>query len=402
MKTRVVASVKELAAQQDWNRLDAGDNPFLRHEFLLALEESGCVGAAAGWLPQYLVAEQGGRLAGAVPLYRKSHSYGEYVFDWAWAEAYERAGLRYYPKLVAAVPFTPVTGSRMLVAPGFDADRVRAALARAALDIARETKASSLHWLFTTPDDNRALASAGLIERRGSQFHWQNRGYRDFDDFLAGFTSDKRKKVKRERRFVREAGVAMEVRGGPELTARDWETFHAFYQATIRKHGAIPYLNRAFFDAIGRALPERIVMVFARHGDEVVACALNLRSRDTLYGRYWGGDDAIHSLHFETCYYTPIEYCIAHGLHRFEAGAQGAHKLARGLEPVATTSMHWLAHPQFAHAVEEYLARERDAVAESLAELSAHAPFKKSHGAIFRDSPSASEGEAQGAEQEIP
>lgn len=376
METRVVASLREVAPSE-WNRLDAGDNPFLLHEFLRALEDSECVGTGTGWLPQYLIAEENGRLAGAVPLYLKAHSYGEYVFDWAWAEAYARAGLRYYPKLVAAVPFTPVTGPRVLVAPGFDAHAVRDTLARAALEFANMTKASSLHWLFTTPDDNRALASSGLIERRGSQFHWQNRGYRDFDDFLAGFTSEKRKKVKRERRFVREAGVVMQVRDGPELTARDWETFHAFYHATIRKHGAIPYLNGAFFDAIGRTMPERIVMVFARRGSDVVACALNLRSRDTLYGRYWGGDDAIHSLHFETCYYTPIEYCIARGLHRFEAGAQGTHKLARGLEPVATTSMHWLAHPEFAHAIEKYLARERDAVAESLTELNAHAPFKK-------------------------
>lgn len=361
----------------DWNRLDTGDSPFLLHGFLRALEESECVGAGAGWLPQYLIAEQDGRLAGAVPLYLKSHSYGEYVFDWAWAEAYARAGLRYYPKLVAAVPFTPVTGPRLLVAPGIDAGRARDALARAALEMARETKASSLHWLFTTPDDNRTLASSGLMERRGSQFHWQNRGYGDFDDFLAGFTSEKRKKVKRERRFVREAGVVMEVRDGPELAPRDWATFHAFYHATIRKHGAIPYLNRAFFDAIARTMPERVVMVFARRDNDVVACALNLRSRDTLYGRYWGGDETVHSLHFETCYYTPIEYCIARGLRRFEAGAQGAHKLARGLEPVVTTSMHWLAHPEFAHAVGKYLARERDAVAESLAELNAHAPFKK-------------------------
>ncbi len=395
METRIVASAGELAAR-DWNRLDTGDNPFLLHEFLRALEESECVGAAAGWLPQYLIAEEDGRLAGAVPLYRKSHSYGEYVFDWAWAEAYGRAGLRYYPKLVAAVPFTPVTGPRLLVAPGFDAGRVREALARAALDLARATKASSLHWLFTTPDDNRTLASSGLMERRGSQFHWWNRGYGDFDDFLAGFTSEKRKKVKRERRFVREAGVVMEVRDGPELAPRDWATFHTFYHATIRKHGAIPYLNRPFFDAIARTMPERIVMVFARRDNDVVACALNLRSRDTLYGRYWGGDDAIHSLHFETCYYTPIEYCIARGLHRFEAGAQGTHKLARGLEPIATTSMHWLAHPEFAHAIEKYLARERSAVAESLVELNAHAPFKKIAGSDFSRQPERSEGEAQG------
>jgi predicted N-acyltransferase len=336
-------------------------------------------------LPQYLIAEQGGRLAGAVPLYLKSHSYGEYVFDWAWAEAYERAGLRYYPKLVAAVPFTPVTGPRFLVAPGFDADQVRETLARAALELARELKVSSLHWLFTTADDNRALAANRFIERRGSQFHWHNRSYRDFEEFLAGFTAPKRKKVKRERRFVQESGVRMEVREGRELDARDWTVFHEFYHQTIRKHGAIPYLNRAFFDAIARTMPERVVMVFARRDSDVVACALNLRSHDTLFGRYWGGDDSIHSLHFETCYYTPIEYCITHGLRRFEAGAQGAHKLARGLEPVVTTSMHWLAHPEFARAVEQYLARERDAVAESLLELNTRAPFKRTVESDERD-----------------
>lgn len=377
MQTRTLASLHEVAAA-DWNALNADDNPFLRHEFLLALEDSGCVGADTGWLPRHLVAEQDGHLIGAVPLYLKSHSYGEYVFDWSWAEAYTRAGLRYYPKLVAAVPFTPVTGSRLLTEPGADSACVRAALIDATLESARDSGASSLHWLFTSPDDNRALAASGLVERRSSQFHWCNRGYDSFAAYLADFSSDKRKKVHRERRLVREAGVRMEVRAGRTLDARELDLVYDFYHLTVRKHGAIPYLNRAFFHLLGEALADRIVVVFAYRGAEVVACAFSLRSRDALYGRYWGGDDSVANLHFETCYYTPIEYCIEHGLARFEAGAQGGHKLARGLEPVVTTSMHWLAHDGFSRAVQDFLRRERDAVMDSVTELGTRSPFKKS------------------------
>lgn len=375
MSYRIVTSLAEIPAAA-WNALAGEDNPFLCHEFLHALERTGCVGDGTGWLPQHLLWYEGGKLLGAAPLYLKDHSYGEYVFDWAWADAYARTGLRYYPKLVCTVPFTPATGPRLLAAPGAKHTAVAGALIEGALEQARRMGVSSVHWLFVTEGDLRTLEAAGFLRRSGVQFHWQNRGYRDFDDFLSTFTADKRKKIKQERRYVRTAGVEMEVLAGADITAAHCDRLYEFYCATIREHRAIAYLTRDFFHALVEAMPQHVVLVLARRGGRYLGGALNLRGTSTLYGRYWGSSERINALHFETCYYMPIEYCIAHGLGRFEAGAQGEHKLARGLLPATTCSAHWLSHPRLFRAVADYLAREQAVVNNYRETLGGHSPFK--------------------------
>ncbi len=381
MPVRLLHSLSEIPAV-DWNNLAGDANPFARHEFLHALERAGCTGTGTGWLPQHTVItdESSGKLLGAVPLYLKEHSYGEYVFDWAWANAYAHANLEYYPKLVAAVPFTPATGSRLLIAPQADHMAVANALIEATLAHAQQLRVSSLHWLFTTEPEIQLLKRHGLLRRSGFQFHWSNPGYRDFEDFLASFTADKRKKVRREHRAVREAGVTVEMRDGLALDASDWDRFHEFYHATVRAHGAITYLTPAFFRMIGEAMPQSTLLALARRGSMTIGGALFFRGRDTLYGRYWGVTEHVPGLHFETCYYAAIEYCIAHGLKRFEAGAQGEHKLARGFVPTPTYSAHWLAHPQFARAVADFLAREHGNLEYAMHELNEHAPFKQQNG----------------------
>lgn len=380
MHVSVVDSLEKISAI-DWNALAGDANPFLRHEFLSALETTGCVCPETGWLPQHLaVNEDGplrGRLLGAAPMYLKNHSYGEYVFDWAWANAYAQAGERYYPKLVVCVPFTPAAGPRLLVASGADPAAIKNELVQGATRHMRECGASSLHWLFVTEDDAHLLETAGHLLRTGFQFHWSNPGYRDFDDFLSGFTAEKRKKIKRERRHVLEAGIVMEVQTGASIDSAHWDIFHEFYVSTIRAHGAHAYLTREFFHRLGETMRQQVVLVLARKGHEYIAGALNLRGADTLYGRYWGCRNEFHSLHFETCYYTAIEYCIAQNLRRFEAGAQGGHKLARGFTPIVTRSAHRLMHPQFSRAVADYLARERIDVDLYVNELNEHVPFKK-------------------------
>lgn len=379
MYISIVDRLEKISAA-DWNALDTEGNPFLRHEFLAALEHTGCVSPKTGWQPQHLVAHEDGplqgRLLGAAPMYLKNHSYGEYVFDWAWANAYAHAGETYYPKLVVGVPFTPAAGPRLLVTPATDAGTIKTHLIQAALQHMQDTAASSLHWLFVTEADAGLLEAAGHLLRTGFQFHWSNPGYRDFDDFLSGFTAEKRKKIKRERRHVREAGIEMEVLTGASITPAHWDRFHEFYLSTIHAHGAYAYLTRDFFHRLGQALPEHTVLVLARKGNEYVAGALNLRGADTLYGRYWGCRGEFHSLHFETCYYTAIEYAIAQGLRHFEAGAQGGHKLARGFTPVVTRSAHRLMHPKFSRAIADYLARERLDVNACVDELNERAPFK--------------------------
>ena len=361
-----------------WNALAGTDNPVLRHEYLLALETSGSATAATGWQPlPLLVEDDAGRIVGATPLWLKSHSFGELVYDFAWAQAYERAGLRYYPKLIAAIPFSPIAGPRLLVAPDADRISVIAALTLGARELAEQTSASSLHWLFTDAADTAALEQQGNLHRTGFQFHWHNQNYTHFDDFLAGFIADKRKKLKRERRYVQEAGITMEVRAGPDVTPELWDLFYDFYTGNIQRHGGMIHLTREFFHMLGHSLPEALVLVLARRGEEYVGAAINLRDQNALYGRYWGGREGFNSLHFEACYYTPIEYCIAHGLERFEGGAGGEHKLARGFLPVTTHSLHWLRHPQFARAVADFLERERNGVEVYMDELNEHAPFKQ-------------------------
>jgi predicted N-acyltransferase len=376
MQARRYTSYTRIPAGR-WNALAGADNPFLRHEFLLALETSGSATAATGWTPAPIVVEDAhGAALGALPLWIKDHSFGELVYDFAWAQAYQRAGLRYYPKLIAAVPFSPAAGPRLLIAPGTDRAAIVRALDRAARALADDVQASSLHWLFTNPADTRDLETRGYLHRTGVQFHWQNHGYRNFDDFLAGFSATKRKKLKRERRYVAEAGVVVEAVPGPAVTPALWDVFYDLYTAHLLRLGGMLHLTREFFPLLGAALPEAVVLVVARRAGDIVGAAFNLRGGDALYGRYWGGRPEFHSLHFETCYYTPIEYCITEGLQRFEGGAGGEHKLARGFLPVATHSMHWLRQPQFANAVADFLEREQHGVAHYLNELEAHAPFK--------------------------
>jgi predicted N-acyltransferase len=365
---RVAESLAGVPAA-DWNAL-AGANPFVRHAFLDALLDSGCASARTGWQPQFLLLERGGRLAGALPLFVKTHSRGEYVFDWAWADAYERHGLAYYPKLLAAVPFTPVRGPRLLAAD----DGARATLARAALAAAREF--SSLHVLFAPDEEARALEAQGMMLRRTVQFHWQNAGYADFEAFLARLSHQRRKNIRQERRRVREAGVRLRWLRGAEIEERDWRFFHRCYASTYAAHGQRPYLSLEFFLRIGATMPEQLLLVIAERAGAPIAAALDVIGDDTLYGRYWGAQEHVPLLHFEVCYYQAIEFAIAHGLARFEGGAQGEHKLFRGLLPVETLSAHWLAHPRFAQAVEDYLAREAQGIAQYVNELNEHTPFK--------------------------
>ncbi|MHB8346781.1 MAG: GNAT family N-acetyltransferase [Acidiferrobacterales bacterium] len=376
-----VSESLEQVRPEDWDRVAGCDNPFLSHAFLYALERSGCASGATGWSARHLLLHAAdGRLIAAVPLYLKNHSFGEFVFDWAWADAYRRAGLRYYPKLVAAVPFTPVTGPRLLVAPGEDSVANRRTLTDAARDLADDLGASSLHWLFTTADDTVALEAQGMMRRTGYQFHWHNRGYSDFEDFLAGFSSQKRKKIRRERQQLREAGIETVLLSGHDLGPAHWDQFYEFHLATLRKHGAAPFLTPEFFRILGETMHEHLVMVIARRGRDDVAAALNFRGADALYGRYWGGMQDIPGLHFETCYYRAIEFCIAENIARFEGGAQGGHKLARGFLPNMTYSAHWLRHPEFERAVADFLDRERDGLEAHINELNEHSPFKKGDG----------------------
>ena len=370
---RILDSISDIPAIQ-WDALIEG-NPTLRHAVLDSLHTSGCASAYSGWAPQYLTLWNGTRFRGAMPLYVKSHSYGEYVFDWAWAEAYERHGLAYFPKLLSAVPFTPVTGSRLLA--GTDEDR--RLLLHAALDAARQSDVSSLHILFPHESEARMMESAGMMLRATVQFHWINRdgaGFAGFDDYLAAMSHDKRKKIRQERRRVAEAGVTFEHRVGSEIRESDWDFFSACYERTYRQHRSTPYLNRRFFGEIARRMPENLLLVLGYRQGKPIAAALNLFNGDTLYGRYWGASEFHPGLHFETCYYQALEFCIARGIRLFEGGAQGEHKLARGFLPIKTWSAHWLKEPGFANAVEDYLRRETGGIEAHLDELNESSPFK--------------------------
>jgi predicted N-acyltransferase len=367
---RILTGMHEISPN-DWNAL-AGTQPFLQHAFLHALETSAAVCDDSGWLPQHLTLWQEQRLVAALPLYAKSHSYGEYVFDWAWADAYQRNGLAYYPKLLSAIPFTPVTGQRLLVADA----RYRIPLVQAALAHAKNLGASSFHCLFPVEADAQALAEAGLMMRSGVQFHWVNQGFTCFDDYLAAMSHDKRKKIKQERRRVKESGVSFRQLTGAQIHAEDWDFFNTCYANTYRQHRSTPYLNLDFFQRLGDVLPDNVMMVVATQNGHDIAAALNFYDQTTLYGRYWGTLAYSPALHFETCYYQAIEFCIARGIHLFEGGAQGEHKLARGFLPVETVSAHWLAHPRFAQAVETFLEREALGVAHYIGELNERNPFK--------------------------
>ena len=343
---RVVETLDGVPADA-WNAIAGGD-PFVSHEFLSALIDTGCAAARKGWRPQILLLQQDGQLSGAMPLFLKSHSYGEYVFDWAWADAYQRHGLEYYPKLLCAVPFTPVTGPRLLAAGAPEQE----ALAAAALELAREV--SSLHVLFPPEAQAELLQGAGMMLRRTVQFHWRNREpapYADFDDFLAGMNAHRRKVIRQERRRVREAGVSFRWLRGAEIEKSSWEFFERCYRRTYAEHRSSPYLNLEFFLRIGATLAPNLLMIVAERGGRPIAATLNVVSDGRIFGRYWGAVEHVPLLHFECCYYQAIEYAIAQRLSVFEGGAQGEHKLFRGLLPVETVSAHWLAHPSFASAI---------------------------------------------------
>ncbi len=368
--TRILTSLREVAPEH-WNAL-AGSNPFLQHTFLHALEDTGCVSGDTGWSPHFVSLWEAQHLVAAMPLYLKTHSYGEYVFDWAWARAYHEHGLPYYPKLLCAVPFTPVSGHRLLAAT----PELRRDLLKAAIALARENHASSLHILFPPEDRMSELEHAGLMLRSTVQFHWRNAGYESFDQFLATMSHDKRKKIKQERRRVREAGVTYQWFNGREASEAQWDFFCRCYFNTYREHGSSPYLNRRLFHQLARRMPENLLLVLALLDEEPIACALNVHDGHSLFGRYWGSTERIPGLHFETCYYQAIEFCIHEKLQVFEGGAQGEHKLSRGLLPVQTHSAHWIAHPGFARAIERYLAQETAGIGQYVSNLKEHSPFK--------------------------
>ncbi|WP_353092436.1 GNAT family N-acetyltransferase [Methylibium sp.] len=366
---------------QAWDALvDASPapTPFMRHAYLCALHASASAVAGTGWAPQFLVIERDGALVAACPLYLKSHSYGEYVFDWAWAQAYEEAGLRYYPKLLSAVPFTPVPGSRLLARD----PAARSVLLRAMESFARQHGMSSAHVLFLDEADRSAAEAAGWMLRSTVQFHWTNRapaGYADFADFLASLQRDKRKKIQQERRYVREAGVEFETRIGTQIRTADWDFFYRCYRNTYREHRSTPYLTRDFFARMAETLPQHWLLFTARREGEPIAASLIALDpeRGHAYGRYWGALVSVSCLHFEACYYQPLQWCIENGYRRFEGGAQGEHKMARGLMPVRTHSAHWLSDARFADAVARYLAREGAGIEAYVDELDERNPFKR-------------------------
>jgi predicted N-acyltransferase len=377
LTVRTVDSIGAVAAAA-WDRCAGAVNPFVGHGFLRLLEETGCLGAKSGWLPQHaLLEDPAGRLLAAAPAYLKSHSYGEYVFDHGWADAYERAGGRYYPKLQVSVPFTPVPGPRLLAPPGPEQKRHRLALLAGLVEVARALEVSSLHITFVVPDEAALAEEAGFLMRHGCQYHWFNRGYASFEEFLAALASRKRKQIRKERAGVAAAGIEVRPVPGGEMKARDWDAFVKFYVDTYDRKWGYPYLTREFFGRLGREMGDKVVMMLATRGGATVAGALNLRGADALFGRNWGAAGDFPFLHFEACYYQAIDYAIASKLARVEAGTQGPHKVQRGYEPVRTFSAHWIADPRLKGAIAQFLDRERRAVARELAAMAALSPFRR-------------------------
>ena len=373
-RTHIVSSLSEIG-QVAWDGLlaqQAEANPFLSYALLHALHESGSASPESGWQPQYIALYDGDLLAAALPLYVKGHSYGEYVFDWAWADAYQRHGLDYYPKLLSAVPFTPVAGPRLLAVDG----AARTALIAVLNATQRATEVSSTHILFPPEEHARQLQEAGFMLRSGVQFHWLNPGYASFDEFLATLEQKKRKNIRAERRKVLDAGVTLRRVRGADATDADWKLFNRCYRHTYAAHHSTPYLNLDFFRRIGRTMPDNILLVIAEREGSAIAASLVIHSADTLYGRYWGELELVPCLHFEAAYYQPLEFCIEQGIKTFEGGAQGEHKMARGFLPTKTFSAHWLAHPSFADAIERFLEREASGIDEYMSELNERNPFK--------------------------
>ncbi|MGB8327370.1 MAG: GNAT family N-acetyltransferase [Steroidobacteraceae bacterium] len=375
MRATVERSI-EAIAPRDWNALAGTEQPFLRHEFLSALERTGCIGAGTGWTPAFFTLSDRHGLAAAAPAYIKTDSWGEFVFDFAWAQAHARYGLPYYPKLVLAVPFTPASGSRLLVRPGLDHAALAGQLIQQITAYAVAEGFSSIHALFVEERDRAVLARAGWLLRRDCQFHWSNAGYRSFDEYLQTFTAEKRKKARRERRRVAEAGIAFETRFGSDLDPASLDRIYAFHRDTFHRHGHEPYLNRAFFAEIARTLGESLMVKLAMHGSSAVAAAIFFWSPEALYGRYWGASADRHSLHFEACYHQGIEFCIERGVGRFEPGTQGEHKVSRGFEPAITWSAHYIAESRFRAAIGDFVGREAEAIEAYAREIRGHVPFR--------------------------
>jgi predicted N-acyltransferase len=373
LTARAVASLSEVEADA-WNRCVGADFPYLRHEFLGGLEEHGCLGETVGWLPHHLVVERGGELRAAVPLYLKFNSFGEFVFDHGWAHAYQEAGLEYYPKLVAAAPFTPATGPRLLLAPGCDDAELAGFCIDAVIEQAQELGLSSCHWLF--PTDGTLLQSPRLMLRKGYQFHWHNRGWSDFESYLEAMSSRRRKQIRKERRTVAEAGLACRRVMGDQASDADLRFFFRCYRDTFLRHGNYPALTFEFFRHLGRSMGESVMLVIAERAGSPVASALFLVGSKTLYGRYWGALEDRPGLHFEACYYQGLDFCLERGLQRFEPGAQGEHKISRGFLPCATWSAHWIADARFRPLIAAFLAREKQGVSHYMEELARHSPFR--------------------------
>jgi uncharacterized protein len=367
----IITSFNDVLAS-DWDALTDG-MPLLRHAFFSALENSGSVGKGTGWNPHPLIIKQGEKLVGAMPLYLKSHSYGEYVFDWAWADAYERSGLKYYPKLLSAIPFSPVTSGRLLS----QSAETQLLMIEALENALQSNKLSSAHVLFPDEASAKQFETAGWLRRVGVQFRWQNRNYTDFEEFLLTLSHDKRKKIHQERKKIQNAGVVCRQIKGKEILESDWDFFYRCYCNTYAEHRSTPYLTRAFFSEIGRNMPKNILLIMAEIGGEPIASTLNIYNQNTLYGRYWGATQFVSALHFELCYYQAQKFCITEKIEFFEGGAQGEHKLARGFEPRPTCSYHKIAHPDFEEAIKQFLARESEGIAAYTNELEERVPFKQ-------------------------
>jgi predicted N-acyltransferase len=378
-QAEVRPSIRTLEAAQ-WNALGAAANPFTRHEFLAALERTHCVGPGTGWEPRYLTLRDAHGLAAAAATFVKRHSFGEFVFDFAWAKAYERLGRRYYPKLALAAPFTPATGPRLLVRADLDRPTFAARLLEQLEAYALQQELSGVHALFLDEPARAACARRGWLLRRDCQFHWSNRGYASFEDYLGTFTAEKRKKARRERRRVAEAGVRFETRFGGELEEPLIGRIYALHRDTFLRHGHEPYLTRAFFSEVARTLPESLMVKLALRGRTVVAAAIFFWCQEALFGRYWGAAADYHSLHFEACYHQGIEFCIERGIGRFEPGTQGEHKVSRGFEPAITWSAHYIADEEFRAAIAEYLSRETAAVQAYATEVQGHVPYRGRRG----------------------
>ncbi len=374
---RIVRAIKEVG-REDWDGLLDRGSPFMKWDWLDALEETGCIEEETGWLPHHLVVERAGKIAGACPMYLKLHSMGEFVFDYEWAELAHRLGIDYYPKMLVGVPFTPVTGARFLTAPGYDRRDLLALMGQALAQVARDNKISSVHVNFCEEDEAEALAAAGFTRRIGLQFHWENRGYRSFDDYLGSFRSARRNKIKRERRAIAEAGITIRVVEGEAVTKERLRTMFSLYKGHVDAlYYGRQYLTREFFDELSRRFAPHVCMIFAERGARVIAGTFNVAGESALYGRYWGAFEEVPFLHFNVCYYAAIEHCIAKGLDRFEAGAGGSFKQLRGLDPQPTTSMHYIVDPKFSRAVERHLEQEREMILRKREVLLDNSQLKK-------------------------